>query len=168
VRLARAKLPAGRLRAADEEDVALIAFNSFFRGARAGRFPQLANREDLWRLLVTLTARKAFDQTRDERRQKRGGGAVFEESARSPGGQSVSELEWFVCRGPTPESAALVAEQCRRLLALLSSDELRTIANLKMEGHTNEEIATRLDCAPSTVERKLRRIRAQWQEEVAP
>jgi DNA-directed RNA polymerase specialized sigma24 family protein len=37
-----------------------------------------------------------------------------------------------------------------------------------MEGYTNDEIAAKLDCAPSTVERKLQRIRAQWQQEIAP
>jgi DNA-directed RNA polymerase specialized sigma24 family protein len=168
-RLARAKLPEGRRRAADEEDVALSAFDSFFRGAKAGRFPQLADREDLWRLLVTLTARKAFDQTRDEHRLKRGGGAVLDEAAVSPrGGQKLSDFEWFVSRDPTPEAAALVAEECRRLLALLTGDELRSIAIWKMEGFTNDEIAARLDCAPSTVERKLQRIRAQWRQELEP
>ena len=170
VRLARTKLTPGRLRGGDEEDVALSAFDSFFRGARAGRFPLLADREGLWRLLVTLTARKAFDRVRDEGRLKRGGGAVFAQSALGSamdGGPPESEFDWFVSRGPTPEAAALVAEECRRLLDLLQTEELRTVAIWKMEGYTNEEVAAKLDCAPSTVERKLQRIRARWQEEVA-
>jgi DNA-directed RNA polymerase specialized sigma24 family protein len=61
----------------------------------------------------------------------------------------------------------MVAEQCRLLLARLATDELRTIAVWKMEGYTNDEIAARLDCAPSTVERKLQRIRMRWLEEAA-
>jgi DNA-directed RNA polymerase specialized sigma24 family protein len=169
VGLARTKLPDGRRRAADEEDVTLSAFDSFCRGAAAGRFPQLADRDDLWRLLVTLTARKAFDQVRDEHRLKRGGGAVLGQSAlNAAGGGGDAEFERFVGREPTPESAAMVAEECRRLLARLKTDELRTIAVWKMEGYTNDEIAAKLDCAPTTVERKLQRIRAQWDEEVAP
>src|SRR5262249_46541864 len=56
VRLARRKLR-GRGRAASSgEDVALSAFDSFCRGARQGRFPQLRDRADLWQLLVLLTA----------------------------------------------------------------------------------------------------------------
>ncbi|HEX9359606.1 MAG TPA: ECF-type sigma factor [Streptosporangiaceae bacterium] len=166
VGLARTKLPEGQRRAADEEDVALSAFDSFCRGAVAGRFPQLTDRDDLWRLLVTLTARKAFDQVRDEYRLKRGGGAVLGQSALRPAGEEAEPgFEWFVGREPTPEAAAMVAEECRRLLACLKTDELRTIALWKMEGYTNEEIAAKLDCAPSTVERKLQRIRAQWEEE---
>jgi DNA-directed RNA polymerase specialized sigma24 family protein len=169
VGLARTKLPEGRRRAADEEDVALSAFDSFYRGAEAGRFPQLADRDSLWRLLVTLTARKAFDQMRDENRLKRGGGAVLGQSALQAGGEEgESEFAWFVGREPSPESAAMVVDECRRLLAGLKTDELRTIAVWKMEGYTNDEIASKLDCAPTTVERKLQRIRAQWTEKVAP
>jgi DNA-directed RNA polymerase specialized sigma24 family protein len=169
VGLARTKLPEGRRRAADEEDVALSAFDSFCRGAEAGRFPRLDDRDDLWRLLVTLTARKAFDQVRDEHRLKRGGGAVLGQSALHTAGAEVEPaFERFVGREPTPEAAALVADECRRLLANLKTDELRTIALWKMEGHTNQEIAAMLNCALSTVERKLQRIRVRWAEEVAP
>jgi DNA-directed RNA polymerase specialized sigma24 family protein len=167
VGLAKAKLADGRRRAADEEDVSLSAFDSFCRGAAAGRFPKLADRDDLWRLLVTLTARKAFDQMRDEYRLKRGGGTVVGQSAFSaPDSDDEAAFERFVGREPTPESAAMVAEECRRLLDCLKSEELRSIAISKMEGYTNAEIAQRLDCATTTVERKLQRIRAQWQAEI--
>src|SRR3954465_6949521 len=66
VGLARTKLRGAPRRAADEEDVALSAFDSFCRHAEAGRFPRLADRDSLWRLLVTVTARKAAHQARDE------------------------------------------------------------------------------------------------------
>ena len=62
VALARRKLDASRRRAADEEDVVQSAFHSFFRGVARGRFPQLNDRDNLWRLLVVITARKAVDQ----------------------------------------------------------------------------------------------------------
>ena len=80
-----ARLAQGRLRTAgrgpaDGEDVALSAFDSFFQGVAAGRFPDLGNRDDLWRLLVTITARKAHNQRRNEGRQKRGGGRVVGEA----------------------------------------------------------------------------------------
>src|SRR5262249_5293964 len=69
VGLARAKLRGAPRRAADEEDVVVSAFDSFWRGAREGRFPRLDDRDNLWRLLATLTSRKAFEQVRDERAQ---------------------------------------------------------------------------------------------------
>src|SRR5262245_30439251 len=76
VGLARGRLQGRQRRVADEEDVALSAFNSFFAGLEQGRFPSVHDRDDLWRVLVTLTTRKAQHQVRDQARQKRGGGAV--------------------------------------------------------------------------------------------
>ncbi len=64
----------------DEEDLALSAFQSLFQGVREGRFPRLEDRDDLWRLLVHLTACKAVDQHRPENRQKRGGGKIVNEA----------------------------------------------------------------------------------------
>jgi hypothetical protein len=54
VRLARRRLGSLRRRVMDEEDVALSAMRSFFGGAAQGRFPKLEDRNDLWRLLLSL------------------------------------------------------------------------------------------------------------------
>jgi DNA-directed RNA polymerase specialized sigma24 family protein len=81
VRLARQRLAALPRRAADEEDLALSVFASFCHAAEEGRFPDLADRDDLWRLLITITAQKAIDQRRHDGRAKRGGGRVRGESA---------------------------------------------------------------------------------------
>ena len=78
VRLARRKLRGMPCRVADEEDVALSAFDSFCRAAAKGRFPDLADRDSLWRLLLQMTARKAVDLIRYNERKKR---KVFGESA---------------------------------------------------------------------------------------
>jgi DNA-directed RNA polymerase specialized sigma24 family protein len=171
VRLARSRLQGLPRRAADEEDVALSAFESFCRGAEQGRFPQLADRDDLWQLLVVLTVRKAIDLREHEKCQKRGGGRVQDEAAFTDTQSSltsVAGLEQIVGSEPTPEFAAQVAEECERLLALLDNDELRSLALWKMEGFTNEEIAGKLACVSRTVERKLRLIRNIWSREVVP
>ncbi|HUT94074.1 MAG TPA: ECF-type sigma factor [Thermoguttaceae bacterium] len=158
--LARKKLGQAGRRAADEEDVALSAFNSFCQGAMAGRFPRLDDRHDLWRLLVTITARKAIKQMRDARRQKRGGAIVRGESALHAGiGQVLG-------REPTPDFAAQMAEQTQRLLDLLEDESLKLIALLKLEGYTNEEIARSMDCSVRTVKRRLARIRQEWEHAV--
>jgi DNA-directed RNA polymerase specialized sigma24 family protein len=170
VGLARKKLRAAPRRAADEEDVALSAFDSFCRGAEQDRFPQLHDRLDLWQLLVLLTARKAVDLAQHERRQKRGGGAVIDEAALpAPGDSSAREAALDRIEGPepTPAFAAEVAEECGRLLERLDSPELRTVALLKVEGYDNEEIATRLGCGLRTIERRLRLIRSIWEQEGA-
>src|SRR5262245_31923229 len=149
VELARSRLRGVPRSAADEEDVALSAFDSFCRGATQGRFPQLQDRNELWRLLVVITAHKALDRLRHERRQKRGGG-VRPLSALEDEEAGVAEV---VGREPTPEFAALVADECRRLLDGLGDDELRSVALWKMEGYTTDEIAAKLGCVPRTVER---------------
>ena len=80
VRLARSRLRDIPRGAADEEDAALSAFDSLCRGAERGCFPRLDDRENLWRVLVTITARKAADLVQLERRLKRGGGRVRSEA----------------------------------------------------------------------------------------
>ena len=170
VGLARQKLHGRPRAAADEEDAALSAFDSFCRGAGAGRFPQLRDRDDLWHLLVVLTARKALRQARDEGRQKRGGGRVLAETdlagPADPGEEPA--LARVVGPEPTPDFAAQVAEECRRLPDRLGDAELRAIAPWKMEGYGNEEIAARRGCVPRTVGRRLEVIRTLWgREDVA-
>lgn len=63
---------------------------------------------------------------------------------------------------PSPELAALLAEECRLLFDLLPDESLRQVATLRMDGNTDQEIAARLRCGLSTVERKLRTIRSIW------
>ena len=61
VHLARDKLRGSPRRAADEEDVAASVMESLFRAAGRGRFPHLADRDELWRLILSMTARKVVD-----------------------------------------------------------------------------------------------------------
>src|SRR4051812_40908419 len=70
--LARARLRVAPGLASDAEDVALSAMDSFLRRSEGGRFPRLDDRDDLWQLLIVLTARKAANLARHARRQKRG------------------------------------------------------------------------------------------------
>jgi DNA-directed RNA polymerase specialized sigma24 family protein len=158
VALARQRLGRAPRLAADEEDVALSAFGSFCRAADAGTFPRLDDRDDLWQVLVLLTVRKAADQANRERAKKRGGGAVVPASVLGQGGAAV--FADLISREPDPALAAEVAEGCRNLLDVLGDEALRAVALAKMEGDTNEEIAGRLGVSLSTVERKLRGIRA--------
>src|SRR5438094_48780 len=119
VGLARKKLRDTPRRAADEEDVALSAFDSFCRGVARGRFPQLRDRDNLWALLVRITARKAINLAQHERRQKRGGGRVVNDATPCGAADSSgagSPIDQIVGREPTPAFAAMVAEEYRLLL----------------------------------------------------
>ena len=148
----------------DEEDAALSAFDSLCTGAMRGKFPLLSDRDDLWRLLVVITARKAQDQLQRRRAQKRGGGAVISEGDLAGSGGSAAGFDQVVGREPTPEFAAMVAEQCNHLLEVLGDESLRRIATLKMEGYTGEEIAEQLGCSLRTVANKLKLIRMTWEQ----
>jgi DNA-directed RNA polymerase specialized sigma24 family protein len=161
VGLARERLRGAPRRAADEEDVALSAFDSFFAGATAGRYPQLADRHNLWPLLVAITAHKCVDLVRRETRRKRGGGAT-------PADVAFDEL---IGREPTPEFAAQLADELDRLLTRLDDTgdpTLRPVALAKMDGDSTDAIAARLGCVRRTVERKLQIIARVWADGEPP
>ncbi len=162
VALARARLRSLPRAAADEEDVALSAFDSFCRGVGAGRFPRLDDRDDLWQVLLVITTRKAIGLTRYTNCEKRGGNAPFAPSG-GANDSAPDALNEAADTGPSPELAAEVAERCERLLIQLGDGELRQIAIWKMEGYTNDEIAGKLGRSVPTVERRLARIREIWE-----
>lgn len=137
----------------DEEDIALSALKSAFLGLQNQRFPDLTDRTGLWPLLVTITARKAINEANRQRAQKRNRGLevrLADEGA-LPGAT------------PTPEFALRVAEEIDSLVLALGDVMLRRIVAFKLEGYTNEEIATKLDVSNRTIVRKLQRIRQEWE-----
>jgi RNA polymerase sigma factor (sigma-70 family) len=155
VALARKKLNRRTVNFVDEDDIAQSAFASFYRAAEHGRFPQLADRNDLWRLLIVIAQRKISGRVRYDNCRKR-------RSKPKTHGTEPVELENIAADDPTPDLCVAAIESFRELLERLNDDKLCAVALLKMEGYTNEEIAHRLDCSPSTIERKLRRIRLEW------
>jgi DNA-directed RNA polymerase specialized sigma24 family protein len=165
-RLAQARLRAVARGPADGEDVALSAFDSFFRGVAEGGFPRLADRDDLWKLLTTIAMRKASNRRRREGQRKRGGGRVIGASdyaAGHPGG--ADPLAEIAGTEPSPELAALLIDEIHWRFADLPDESLRVVALRRLEGHSNAEIAAELDCSLRSVERKLELIRRTWGSE---
>jgi DNA-directed RNA polymerase specialized sigma24 family protein len=150
VGLARKRLQSAPQGVADEEDVALSAFASFCRAAEAGRFPQLLDREGLWRLLVVITVRTVAHHVRDEGRRPTS--PIYGEEPLS--------------REPSPDLVALAVEEHRRLLSCLGDPELASVAEMRMAGYTVEEISADLHYSPRTIKRKLALIRANWEPEL--
>ena len=58
----------------------------------------------------------------------------------------------------------MVVEEYRHRLDSLGDESLAQVAVLKMEGRTDEEIATMLGCSRRTVQRKLDIIRQESRE----
>ena len=165
---ARRKLECLPRRAADEEDVALSAMQSFCRNAAEHRCDWVADGEDLWKLLVTITARKVSALRRRQFAAKRGG-MVRGESAflgRQAGEGRDEGIGAVLGEEPTPELAAMVAEDCREMLDRLGDETLRQVALYTLEGYSPPEIAEKLACVRRTVERKLERIREKWAREM--
>jgi DNA-directed RNA polymerase specialized sigma24 family protein len=154
--LAKRRIRGAECRVADEEDVALSAFDYFCRAAAAGEFAGIRGRDQLWGLLFTLVARKSVDLVRHERRR------------RSPAGgwDPAVRLDGLAGAGLTPDQIVQLDEEYRRLLDRLGDDVLREVAAAKLEGYTSAEIAARLGCTERTIERRLRVIRRVWQDDL--
>lgn len=161
VRLAHGRLQNRYKKTVDAEDIALSAFHSFCRGVANHRFPSLADHDGLWRLLVSITLHKVLHAIRHQDCQKRGG--EFQELVGlDVEGDSLHAVNQLVSREPSPEFVAEITEQFERLLESLGDPELMKIATWKMEGLTNEEIATHAEVSVRTIERKVQLIRKTW------
>jgi DNA-directed RNA polymerase specialized sigma24 family protein len=168
VELARARLGQTPRRMADEEDIALSVLRCLYDGAARGQFGTVVNRQALWQLLATITIRKVIDHKRLLQKQKRGGGRVRGDSVLKPsdGDGWGAGFDEILGDAASPEVLAIAVEEYQRLMRVLDDDRLRTIAQCKLEGHRNEEIAERLGLACRSIERKLQLIRQVWEAEV--
>lgn len=161
VNLARRKLGVSPRQVCDEEDIALSAFKSLCKGVRHGRLNKDLDRDHLWRLMVTITVRKVYDFVKFSNRQKRNpreinGGRILHMG-------DSENLTQVLSREPNPAMRAQMEDQFEDLMASLVHPDLQKIVVLKMEGHTNQEIAKALNRGVSTIERKLQTIRKIWQ-----
>lgn len=160
---AKLRLSPALRRVTDEEDVAASVFESLFDGVSQGKFAELASRDNLWRLLSVMTTRKAADHAQHQLRAKRGGGDVRGESIFLDD-EGTSGIAQFVAITCDPHFEAQFTEEIAVRLEALGDDTLRRVAQLKLEGYTNDEIAEQLECTGRTVQRKLQEVRAIWSE----
>lgn len=165
LRFAKRKLASMPRRAVDEEDVVLSAMNSFIIGVRGGQLePRDSN--ELWKLLATITMRKATKYLRQHYAVKRGQGAVRGESVFfdfvKPDDPS-NGLSQVHDRDSLPEVSSTLLEMCEQKYAALTP-ELKEFAQLRLEGYEQKEIAERLGCSEITVRRRLTQIRERWSE----
>ncbi len=148
----------------DEEDVVLDACEACFRALQEGRYPNVKNREDLWRLLAVIAERKAIDQIRHSKKGVDGFRADFSFTVVAEGSSIYDGLQQWPCTEPTPEFAAVFAENFRSKLEVLD-DYLANVALLKLQGFTNREIAEQIGRSVPTIERYLKLIRETWSHE---
>ena len=150
--LARKTLVSSPQVASNEEDVAQSAFKSFYFRAQAGKFPKLEDRDDLWKVLMTIALRKSFRTRKKASRQAASDPQIL-----------AAEL---ITESPDPDAAAVITDEFRRLFGKLEDPVLSGIALMKLEGLTNPQIAKSLDLSVATIERKLQVIRHLWADEI--
>jgi RNA polymerase sigma factor (sigma-70 family) len=147
----------------DAEDVLQSMYASVCRRHQRGDF-ELYGRDDFWKLLVTITLNKARNAANWHRRAKRDVRRDCPLPA-NEGGPDAAGVWPLVADGPTPDEAVALAEELERRLRSLEDPKdplLKPIALKKLEGLTNQEIATELDYTVRTIERKLQIIRKKW------
>ena len=157
--LVRRRLDPRILRRAGVDDVLQSLFASCFAAAPGPNGPP-RTREDLWRLLVHFTMCKVANTTarhlaqrRDVRREQPLAADADENPAPAAAWAGPDDRHRL-----SPEDDAIAREEFNRALAVLP-DDLRLVFTLRLEGHTNAEIAKKIDRTERMVEFKLRTVR---------
>lgn len=152
--LVRTRLAGALARRLDPEDVVQSAYRSFFVGAREGRY-ELAQSGDLWRLLVGITLHKLYRQVEHHQAGKRALGR--EDDLQRIGGLTAFEAG-MLARDPSPVEAAALTDELEQLMRGLDVHQ-RRIFELRLQGHTLEEIAAETRHSLRTVRRRLDQIK---------
>lgn len=157
-RLARSRMALMSRGVYDEEDAALSAMHSFFRGMREDRFPQLNDRQNLWRLLVVIASRKVSRRREQQGTLKRGG------DGQPAASLDPAQIANLIDHEPTPDFVAEMMDDLQARLDLLPDQTLRRIALLTMDGLSQAEIAETMRCTVRTIRRRQEAIRAVWED----
>ena len=140
----------------DEEDLAASVMRSLYDMAKEDRYADLANRDELWALLIVVAKNKIIGRLRHTGAKKRGGEANVTGDPAALANLQTSEL--------CPELNAEVHDECRNLIEMLGDESLQAIALRRLDGLTIDEIAADLDSSSRTVRRRLALIRKKWQQ----
>ena len=163
VRSVRRRLYGQNRAVSDEEDIVLSVFDSFYCAVENGRFPDLSDRDDLWQLLLRMSARKVVDKRRHDLRQRRGGHEKINSLDHTGNDGTVIEA---IGDEPSPEMVLMMQESVEQFFSHLGVGQLRDIAGAKLEGYSNAELAERFGCSERTIERRLHLIREKCQQEL--
>jgi len=136
----------------DAEDVVQSAFRTFFSRLQSGQF-DIKDNDDLWNLLSRITLHKTLKQIDFHRCLRRDAGKEV--------GASESNHDMIVnylAAGPTPDEAALFMDELEYFLNRLGPED-RQIIELRLEGHSNMQIAEKLQITDRKIRRLMERMR---------
>ena len=142
-----------RLRIHDADDVAIDAFYEFCKAVENSRLDDVSDRTQLWQVLSIIAARKANDYWKTESAIKRGG--------------NVQVISLQACQldveamDQTPDLHLDVLEQIDSFLRSISNPKIRRVAELKLKGYTNQEIADQMKVTRRTVQNLISRLKSK-------
>jgi RNA polymerase sigma-70 factor (ECF subfamily) len=156
--LARGHISQRLARRIDPEDVVQSVFRTFFQRIREGRL-RLDEQDDLGKLLVGMTVRKALRQVAFHQADRRTPSLeVYRPASSGP------EPPEFCAPEPSPDMVVAFVDQLEHFLDRLRPQD-RPILEMRLQGYRNDEIAQHLGKSDRHVRRVLGHIRALAEEE---
>jgi RNA polymerase sigma-70 factor, ECF subfamily len=152
VALARRRIGPRLASRVDPEDVVQSVFRTVFGRLKDGQF-RVEEQDDLCKLLMRVTVNKALRQVEFHGAGKRD---MTRESPQTE--ESPEHVMKVLDREPAPETVAAFVDELEHFLNQLNPLE-RQVVELRLEGHTNEEIARQLSVLDRRVRRVVERVR---------
>lgn len=140
------------------DDVVQSACRTFFRRISEGQF-DVPDADALWRLMCAITLTKARRAARDHSRLKRG--MQSEQYLDAHSDDPDSPQIQLSGKEQAPVDAVAFADQMDQLLSRLNPQECQVL-DLKLQNHTNDEIASKVGCSERTVRRVTAQIKERW------
>jgi len=150
-RIANRQLSTALKRRVDEDDVAQSVFRTFIRRMSEDQF-SFENRDDIKNLLYSITVNKVRRKAQFHLAKKRG---IDQEVY-------LSHLANLQRSEPTPDEIA-VFNEFLEFIEDLNPDE-QVIIQMRLDGHTQEEISLVLNCSERTIRRRMTDLESRLQE----
>jgi RNA polymerase sigma factor (sigma-70 family) len=162
----------------DCDDAVNTTLLKLCEAAKAGKIHSMEETANFWNLFYSILKRNILLAREHNARLKRGGPGSLRSSrdGRSTSSEpkdvlpvgrlsrGVEILDDLRCYLPLPDVASNSKQVVELLLDLLDDPLLRTIATMRAEAYTNDEIAKTLGTTTRTIERKLTIIRDIWSD----
>jgi RNA polymerase sigma-70 factor (ECF subfamily) len=156
--LARRRISQRLASRVDPEDIVQSVFRTFFGRVKDGQFV-FADQDDLCKLLMRITLHKTLRQVAYHKAAKR------DPNMETPHGEHHHEqLMALFDEEPTQEATVAFLDQLEHFLAQLRPQE-REILEMRLQGNSNEEIASKLGIYDRKIRRVIEHVRAIAQKE---
>jgi RNA polymerase sigma factor (sigma-70 family) len=136
----------------DAEDILQSVFRTFFVRLKAGQFA-FQDQDDLCKLLMRITLHKTLRQVAFHKAAKRDPNLETNQ-----GEHHAEQLLSLLDREPSAEASVTFLDQLEHFLEQLDP-QTRQIIEMRLQGHTNEEICEKLGVYDRKIRRAIERVR---------